>query len=467
MTELILHHYDLSPYSEKVRLMFGLKGLAWRSVQIPIVMPKPDYTELTGGYRRTPMMQIGADIYCDSKLCAQVLERLHPTPSLFPGGDVATVWGLSRWAETGFMMAVLVHFGSGAVFDEAFIEDRKKMVPGLDLERIKAIVPAKMLQLAQNLERLERQLSDGRAFLLGASPSLADLAAYHSTYFLNAQPLTAALLEPHARIPAWLARVAAIGHGDRKELDAADAIAIAHDATPVPFEGEPARAARWPGLRRPRRRAAGGDRSDLDRGRARALRRARDRDPAHARRARASSSCISRARTISWCARRAAMSDAVDFEVRRDDLRTTRLIDDAARAARVPANGQALLRVDHFAFTANNITYAAAGDLLSYWNFFPARAGLGSRAGLGVRRRRGVALRRGARGRALLRLLPDVDPPRGGARRTRTMPGSSTAPRTAPRWRARTTSTARRARIRDRAAKRRRCCSSRCSSPRS
>ncbi len=239
MTELILHHYDLSPYSEKVRLMFGLKGLAWRSVQIPIVMPKPDYTELTGGYRRTPMMQIGADIYCDSKLCAQVLERLYPVPSLFPGGDVAAVWGLSRWAETGFMMAVLVHFGSGAVFDEAFIEDRKKMVPGLDLERIKKIVPAKMLQLAQNLERLERQLSDGRAFLLGASPSLADLAAYHSTYFLNAQPLTAALLEPHARISAWLARVAAIGHGDRKELDAADAIAIAHDAAPVPFEGEP------------------------------------------------------------------------------------------------------------------------------------------------------------------------------------------------------------------------------------
>ena len=240
MAELILHHYDLSPYSEKVRLMFGLKGLAWRSVQIPIVMPKPDYTELTGGYRRTPMMQIGADIYCDSKLCAQVLECLYPTPSLFPGSDAASVWGVSRWAETGFLMAVLIFFGSGAVFDEAFIADRKKMAPGLDIERVKKIVPAKLLQLAQILERLERQLSDGRAFLLGTSPSLADLAAYHTTYFLKAHAVTAALLEPHARIQAWLTRVAAIGHGDRKELDAADAIAIAHDAAPVPFEGEPA-----------------------------------------------------------------------------------------------------------------------------------------------------------------------------------------------------------------------------------
>ncbi len=240
MADLILHHYDLSPYSEKVRLMFGLKGLDWRSVQIPMVMPKPDYTELTGGYRRTPSLQIGADVYCDSKMCAQVLEQLHPEPSLFPGGDEATVWGLSRWAETGFLMAVLVFFGEGGLFDETFVEDRKKMVPTLDLERVKPIVPAKKLQLAQNLDRLERQLADGRAFLLGAAPSLADLSAYHTTAFLQAHPKTAPMLRPLTRLRAWLDRVAAIGHGDRKELDAADAIAIAHDAVPVPFTGEPA-----------------------------------------------------------------------------------------------------------------------------------------------------------------------------------------------------------------------------------
>jgi glutathione S-transferase len=155
MSDLILHHYDLSPYSEKVRLIFGLKSLPWRSVQIPMVMPKPDYTELTGGYRRAPMLQIGADIYCDSKACAQLLERLHPEPSLFPGGDAATVWGLARWAETGFMMGVLVFFGEGGLFDDAFVEDRKKMAPGLDVERVKTIVPAKLLQLTQVLGRLE------------------------------------------------------------------------------------------------------------------------------------------------------------------------------------------------------------------------------------------------------------------------------------------------------------------------
>jgi glutathione S-transferase len=238
MNDLILHHYDVSPYSEKVRLIFGLKGLAWRSVQIPMVMPKPDYTELTGGYRRTPMLQIGADIYCDSKLCAQVIERLHPEPSLFPHGDAATVWGLSRWAETSFMMGVLIFFGEGGLFDEAFVADRKQMAPGLDEERVKRLVPAKLLQLSQNLERLESQLADGRAFLLGASASLADLAAFHATNFMKAHPKTAAVVSPLPHLNAWLDRVAAIGHADRKEMESAESIAIAHDSVPAAFEGE-------------------------------------------------------------------------------------------------------------------------------------------------------------------------------------------------------------------------------------
>src|SRR5687767_13715671 len=114
------------------------------------------------------------------------------------------------------------------------------MVPTLDVERVTKFVPAKLIQLGQNTERLEQQLVDRRADVLGASPSLADLAAYHTSYFLNAHPRTKALLDPLVRTQGWLARVAAIGNGDRKELDAVDAIAIAHDAEPVPFAGEPA-----------------------------------------------------------------------------------------------------------------------------------------------------------------------------------------------------------------------------------
>ncbi len=240
MHEIILHHYDISPYSEKVRLALGLKGLSWRSVQIPIVMPKPDLTELTGGYRRTPVMQIGADIYCDTKACARVLERLHPEPSLFPTADEATVWGLSHWAETSFMMGVAVFLGVGGLFDEAFIEDRKKMVTNVDFSQAPRIVTAKRMQLRANLDRLEGQLADGRRFLLGEAPSLADLSAYHAHRFLTAHAATQALLEPLEHVRAWMQRVTGIGHGKRTELDAKDAIAVARDASPAAIEGEPA-----------------------------------------------------------------------------------------------------------------------------------------------------------------------------------------------------------------------------------
>ena len=99
MTDIIiLHHYDISPYSEKVRLGLGLKGLAWASVEIPVIMPKPDLTALTGGYRKTPVLQIGADIYCDSQLIMRELERRHPSPSFYPAGRGAAD-ALAWWAE--------------------------------------------------------------------------------------------------------------------------------------------------------------------------------------------------------------------------------------------------------------------------------------------------------------------------------------------------------------------------------
>ena len=84
MTEPVLHHYPFSPYAEKVRAMLGFKRIAWKSVQIPPVMPKPDVLALTGGYRKTPILQIGADIYCDTQCIIRELERRFPEPTLFP-----------------------------------------------------------------------------------------------------------------------------------------------------------------------------------------------------------------------------------------------------------------------------------------------------------------------------------------------------------------------------------------------
>jgi glutathione S-transferase len=83
---IILHHFDRSPFSEKIRVVFGHKGLSWKSVRIPPIMPKPDLMPLTGGYRRTPVMQIGADVFCDTQIIIREIERRFPSPTLFPPG---------------------------------------------------------------------------------------------------------------------------------------------------------------------------------------------------------------------------------------------------------------------------------------------------------------------------------------------------------------------------------------------
>jgi len=237
MHELILHHYDLSPYAEKIRLAFGLKGMSWRSVQIPMVMPKPDLTELTGGYRRTPTLQIGADIYCDTKVITRALDRLQPEPPLVPPGDEALVAALSRWAETSFMMVITAMLGLGGTFDDAFVEDRKKMAPDVDFGQAHRLVPAKLMQLRANVDLLDRHLESGKPFLLGEKPSLADLSAYHPLGIAPVHPTVAAVLEGYERIAAWSARVQAIGHGTRQELDSGAAVDAARNAHPSGWDG--------------------------------------------------------------------------------------------------------------------------------------------------------------------------------------------------------------------------------------
>ena len=81
---VVLHHFEKSPFSEKVRVVFGIKQLAWSSVLIPRIMPRPDLMPMTGGYRRTPVLQIGADVYCDTQIIIRELERRFPLPTLFP-----------------------------------------------------------------------------------------------------------------------------------------------------------------------------------------------------------------------------------------------------------------------------------------------------------------------------------------------------------------------------------------------
>jgi glutathione S-transferase len=238
MNDLILHHYPTSPFSEKVRLVLGLKKMRWQSVFVPAIMPKPDVVALTGGYRRTPFMQIGADIYCDSALMCRVIDRLVPTPPLYPAESAGMAEIVAQWADSSlFWTAVpytmqpagIAHLFAGAPVEalRAFGADRAAMSPNLRRAPLADAAAA----LSAYYSRLEAMLGGGRSFLLGESPSIADFAAFHSLWFMRRAPPVAAAFSDFTRVAAWYERVAGFGHGEPSKLSSEDALAIAAGAS--------------------------------------------------------------------------------------------------------------------------------------------------------------------------------------------------------------------------------------------
>jgi len=229
---LILHHYETSPFSEKIRKLFALKRLAWRAVEQPSIMPKPDLLPLTGGYRRIPVLQIGADVYCDTQLIARILERLHPEPTVCPGGSQATCEAWNLWADRlVFLPVVAVVFAEiGEHVPQAFIDDRTKMMPGRNFRDIPAQAPHAREQLRALFAILDAALADGRPYLLGTAPSLADAACFHPIWFLRMAPQAFALAGESPRLAAWFERIEGLGHGTRTDMTPAEALTVARES---------------------------------------------------------------------------------------------------------------------------------------------------------------------------------------------------------------------------------------------
>ena len=229
MPDLILHHFDISPFAEKIRLVFGIKGLSWRSVQIPLIMPKPYLTALTGGYRKTPVLQIGAEIYCDTNRIALELEHRFPQPSIFPDGNAAMSIALSFWSNTTFFEpGAGLSMGTNKEIPEAILEDRMKFFNFMDFDTLDEETPHLYTQLLAHVELVEEQLSDGRRFLFGDNPGMADINAYFVVWMSrNNVPPVSEYFSPYTCMHEWENRMLAIGHGKRVELDAKDALEIA------------------------------------------------------------------------------------------------------------------------------------------------------------------------------------------------------------------------------------------------
>ena len=234
-TTPILHHFEASPFAEKIRAVLGFKGMVWHSVQIPMAMPKPDVIALTGGYRRTPILQVGADIYCDTALIAQVLDGLQAEPALVPAASPMATF-VAAWADsTLFWQAImntqspearaLIFRGLSPQEVQQVREDRAAFTSGL--KRPSATDAAAQFQAA--LGRCEQALSQ-HPWLMGPAASIADFSVYHCLWFITRGGMADALLGSWPAVRAWYARIAALGHGQRSEITSTQAIELAASA---------------------------------------------------------------------------------------------------------------------------------------------------------------------------------------------------------------------------------------------
>ncbi|HRK39264.1 MAG TPA: glutathione S-transferase family protein [Burkholderiaceae bacterium] len=247
MADLYLHHYPMSPFAEKVRLMLGFKQLAWHSVIVPSVMPKPDVVALTGGYRKVPFLQMGNDVFCDTNLIAVVLEHLAPTPSFFPNGQRGLNRVVAQWADHQLFWAGMAYNfqprGMQQLFEgappeaiKAFGADRGAMSAGMTRVRPGDGTSAYRSYLRRLADMLAEQETDAEGqpvFLLGhGAPSLADFAAYHTVWFTRHQvPSLAGVLDATPAVADWLSRMVALGHGSMVRAKAEQAIAASAAAS--------------------------------------------------------------------------------------------------------------------------------------------------------------------------------------------------------------------------------------------
>lgn len=235
--EIYLHHYPASLFSEKIRLMLGYLDLPWHSVEIPSIMPRPLLMPLTGGYRKTPTLQIGANVYCDTAVISVALARHAGDETLFAHGFTAN--RVAEWADsTLFRTTVAINFRPEAIGGfmsqlsaeevAAFQADRAALSAGAPMVSIPPDAALTAFQAC--LDQLECAFAS--PFLFGDAPSIADFSVYHCLWFVAGNSVNASLFEAFPAVREWMARMAAFGHGKVTESNGEAALAHAKDTEP-------------------------------------------------------------------------------------------------------------------------------------------------------------------------------------------------------------------------------------------
>jgi glutathione S-transferase len=241
MSGIVLHQYAESPFSEKVRAILGYKGVSYQSVEIPMIMPRPDTIPLTGGYRKTPVMQIGADVYCDTAIICRVIDEIYTENTIYPEERIGMINTVAHWTDTFFFkVCVAIAFqpkaaATNPLFKDdsatsAFMADRAEFSKGSS----ELGMPFETAEphFISHLNQLDQQLSVGGPFLFGDEPSIADFSTYHNVWFIYTREALRDYFSPFEHLLAWYEKMVSFGHGNVEMIPGSAALAQASAAEP-------------------------------------------------------------------------------------------------------------------------------------------------------------------------------------------------------------------------------------------
>lgn len=188
MSQPILHHYWPSPFAHKIRLALAWAEIPWQSVEIPRIPPKILLMPLTAGYRRTPVLQVGADVFCDTQNIARYIGESYASDALFPEGCIDRALIFASWLDRIVfplcVQTVLTHAIDTS--PPEFIKDRGGLYFGSSwsVEKLKADLPGVLYQLTSEFHTLDCAIGHSGG-LMSQSFSYADISIGYLAWFLR------------------------------------------------------------------------------------------------------------------------------------------------------------------------------------------------------------------------------------------------------------------------------------------
>ena len=235
---MILHHKDVSPFSEKIRLMFGYSGLGWQGVQATLQPPRPSIDPLVDGYRHIPVAQIGSDVFCDTQVISAEVAELAGKPELSPYRQTPEVRKRSIDLDNDAAMYAIVSAPPLGILRSLirqvpvykwpkYFKDKKYLfsVTKVEVDRNEC----KTLW-SRHLKELNNQLAD-TPWVGGERPNLLDFCAVHPLWFRLSMD-GRSLFKGLGPLEAWYDKMMAFGHGGKTEISPSESLAAARQSEP-------------------------------------------------------------------------------------------------------------------------------------------------------------------------------------------------------------------------------------------